>query len=68
MRMSSSRDDGPCRRCRHADCAMDRGDPLPDPVTGARWPDGREYVASPGGAGSAAESDPVRDAAHLDSE
>lgn len=36
--------DKPCRhRCRHADCAMERGDPLPDPVAVAYWPDGKKY-------------------------
>ena len=36
---------------------MERGDQLPDPVTGARWPDGREYVASSGMADPAAASE-----------
>lgn len=25
--------DRPCRRCRHYDCMMDRGEPLPEHVT-----------------------------------
>lgn len=34
-----------CRHaCRHADCCMDRGDPLPGVVARAWWPDGSEYA------------------------
>jgi hypothetical protein len=47
MRIKRSAEASCRHRCRHYDCMMDRGEPLPDGVTG--YIDGILYHPAPGG-------------------